>query len=207
MPLTAALGKLAASITEGDGQMAAQITNDGRGGNNWVTTAWITVTALILLTPLVAMQFTDEVNWTVSDFAFAGALLVGCGITYELAARVGNLAYQAGVVMSLGAGVLTVWVTGAVGIIGSEANPGNLVYLGLVAFAVAAAALARGRPARMSWAMAVVAFGQVLVPPIAYNSLANPQSDVLQPEVFAITGFLTAMWLASAWLFRKAAQS
>jgi hypothetical protein len=54
-------------------------------------------TALILLLPLVAMQFTDEVDWGVADFAFAGALLGGTGLLlHELAARkAGNIAYRA----------------------------------------------------------------------------------------------------------------
>jgi hypothetical protein len=53
-------------------------------------------TALILLLPLVAMQFTDEVDWGLADFAFAGALLGGTGLLlYQLTARrAGNLAYQ-----------------------------------------------------------------------------------------------------------------
>ena len=43
------------------------------------------VTTVILLLPLVAMQFTDEVNWGVFDFVFAGALLGGTGLLLELA--------------------------------------------------------------------------------------------------------------------------
>jgi hypothetical protein len=31
-------------------------------------------TALILLVPLIAMQFTNEVKWTLFDFVFAGTL-------------------------------------------------------------------------------------------------------------------------------------
>jgi hypothetical protein len=54
-------------------------------------------TALILLVPLVAMQVTDEVDWGVADFVFAGALLGGTGLLlHRLAARkAGNIAYQA----------------------------------------------------------------------------------------------------------------
>ncbi|MBL0419282.1 hypothetical protein JI739_02875 [Ramlibacter sp. AW1] len=39
-------------------------------------------TGLLLLIPLVAMQFTREVSWSVGDFLAAGALLfsAGCGI-------------------------------------------------------------------------------------------------------------------------------
>jgi hypothetical protein len=52
-------------------------------------------TAFILLVPLVAMQITDEVDWGVADFVFAGALLAGTGLLLELAVRKpGKLAYR-----------------------------------------------------------------------------------------------------------------
>ena len=54
-------------------------------------------TVLILLVPLVAMQFTDEVDWGVFDFVLAGVLLGGGGLLlYSLASRkAGNIAYRA----------------------------------------------------------------------------------------------------------------
>jgi hypothetical protein len=52
-------------------------------------------TACVLLVPLVAMQITDEVDWTLADFVLAGALLGGSGLLLELAARKpGNVAYR-----------------------------------------------------------------------------------------------------------------
>ena len=48
-------------------------------------------TAFILLVPLVAMQFTDEVAWDLADFVVAGILLFGAGLAYELiATKAGN---------------------------------------------------------------------------------------------------------------------
>ncbi|HZX27520.1 MAG TPA: hypothetical protein VFF16_10645 [Telluria sp.] len=44
-------------------------------------------TACVLLVPLVAMQFTDEVVWTASDFFAAAILLLGSGFTYVFMAR------------------------------------------------------------------------------------------------------------------------
>lgn len=74
--------------------------------------------AALLLAPLVAMQFTDEVNWTAFDFAVAGALLVGAGAAYELAApRVSRPAYRLAIGAALVAFVLVVWAQGAVGIL------------------------------------------------------------------------------------------
>jgi CDP-diglyceride synthetase len=187
--------------------MADKVNNGGRGGNPWLTAAWTTATVIILATPLIAMQFTDEVNWTVSDLVFAGAMLLGAGVTYELAARVGNFAYQAGVVVALGAGVLTLWVTGAVGIIGSENNPGNQLYLAVVALAIFGAIVVGGRAAGMVWAMSLAALATVLAPVTAYFAgIADPRSDVLAPEVYGATAFFAAGWALSARLFWEAAR-
>lgn len=45
------------------------------------------VTGLFLLIPLIAMQFTNEVVWTFSDFIIAGILLFGTGLALVLATR------------------------------------------------------------------------------------------------------------------------
>jgi len=45
------------------------------------------VVAGILTIPLVAMQFTTEVNWSLFDFVVAGILLLGTGLVIELILR------------------------------------------------------------------------------------------------------------------------
>src|SRR5687767_8759422 len=85
------------------GQTMAGNTGNGGGrrGSRWRIAGW-GAAALILLLPLVAMQFTDEVNWDVADFAFAGALLIGVGVAYELAVRkTGDTEYRAAVGVAL----------------------------------------------------------------------------------------------------------
>ena len=102
------------------------------------------VTGLLLLVPLVAMQFTDEVRWNLADFVVAGALLFGAGATYQLlAARTDNLAYRAAVGVAVGATLMLVWANLAVGLIGSEDNPANLMYLGVLAVGIIGALVAR----------------------------------------------------------------
>ena len=54
--------------------------------------------ALILALPLVAMQITDEVVWSLADFVLAGVLLATIGVALELAVRrAGNLAAAFGI--------------------------------------------------------------------------------------------------------------
>jgi len=71
----------------------------------------------VLLTPLVAMQFTQEVAWTASDFLFAGMLLIGGGAVIELAVRrVSNRAVALCISALVVLAVLLIWADGAVGI-------------------------------------------------------------------------------------------
>ena len=89
-------------------------------------------TGFLLLLPLLAMQFTNEVVWDVADFIIAGVLLFGTGLTYKLAAiKVGNIVYRSAVGLALTAAFILIWVNGAVGIIGSENNDANLMYGGV----------------------------------------------------------------------------
>jgi hypothetical protein len=76
--------------------------------------------ALILLVPLLAMQFTDEVAWDLADFAVAGALLVGTGVIYVLSARmVSNARYRVVLGLALAVALFLVWAELAVGIFGT----------------------------------------------------------------------------------------
>jgi hypothetical protein len=76
--------------------------------------------AALLLLPLVAMQVSDEVNWTSFDFVVAGALLLGAGLTYEAVARRGGTrTYRLAVGMVIVAVLVMVWLELAVGVFGT----------------------------------------------------------------------------------------
>jgi hypothetical protein len=183
-------------------------TKNGGGWrwSRWRIAAW-TIAALLLLLPLFAMQFTDEVDWTVFDFLFMGVLLGGVGIALELAVRkTRNAVYRTAAGVALAATILLIWINGAVGIIGSEQEDANLLYGGVLAVALIGAIMARFRPAGMAPAMSSTALAQALVPVIASTFWPESKALVWSPEVPALTGFFAAMWLISAWLFRKAAR-
>jgi hypothetical protein len=178
----------------------------GRRGNRSRIAGWSAATLLLLL-PLVAMQFTDEVVWDVADFAIAGTLLVGAGVTLELAARrTGNGAYRAAVGVALGAAVILVWVNGAVGVIGSESNDANLMYGGVLAVGVIGALIARFRPHGMARALLATALAQALVAVIALIAGLGSTGPIWPRDILMLTGFFVALWLGSASLFQKAAR-
>ena len=73
--------------------------------------------ALVITAPLVAMQFTSEVNWTITDFVFAGVLLIGGGAVIELVAWfVRNPVIRIGFSLFIVAMVALIWIEAAVGI-------------------------------------------------------------------------------------------
>lgn len=161
--------------------------------------------ALILLLPLLAMQVTDEVVWSPADFAGAGALLVGAGLMFELAARrAGNIAYRSAVGVALAAALLLVWLVGAVGVIGEDGDRADLMYGGVLAVGIIGAILARFQPEGMARALLAMAFVQALVAVIAL--IAGKHQDPISsaPEILGLNGLFVALFVASAWLFRHA---
>ncbi len=157
------------------------------------------ITGLILLLPLTAMQFTDEVDWGLADFAVAGALLFGAGFIFEsLARKADSVAYRVAVGIAAAAALLLVWVNLAVGIIGNENNPANLMYIGVLVIGIGGAAIARFHPKGMARALLAMALAQFLVAAIAEVTGTD--------HAWLITGFFVALWLASAWLFHKASR-
>jgi hypothetical protein len=164
-------------------------------------------TAFILLVPLVAMQITDEVAWNLTDFAFAGVLLFGTGMSYELVARrAGNFAYRFAVGVALATAFILIWANLAVGLIGSEEEPANLMYVGVLAVGVIGALIARLQSRGMDRALFVTALAQALVTVIAlvFRMHQYPGSSVF--EILGVNGFFVALWIGSAWLFRLAAR-
>ena len=164
-------------------------------------------TAIVLLIPLVLMQFSKEMVWSVSDFVIAGALLFGAGLAYVLVARMGsNGSYRLGAAVAVVAGLLLIWGNLAVGFIGSEDNPANLLYGGVLAVAAVGALGARFRPLGMARAMFAAALTQLLVPLVA-AAIWRPELNRGMLYVLALNTLFAGIWVASGWLFRRAGRS
>ena len=74
----------------------------------------------MLLVPLIATQFTGQVNWEYTDFIVAGILLFGTGLILEsVAQKLHNSAYRAVAVIAIVVIFLLIWAELAVGIFGT----------------------------------------------------------------------------------------
>jgi hypothetical protein len=163
------------------------------------------VTGCLLLVPLVAMQFTEQVQWNLFDFLVMGSLLFGIGLAYELVARkVSTTAYRVAVGFALAAVLLLIWVNAAVGIIGD--GPVNALYLAVVAVLIIGAAVARLKPRGMVRALCATALAQALVPMIALV-LGVPDFSPGVLPVLGFNAFFVLLFVGSAVLFRRASVS
>jgi hypothetical protein len=182
--------------------LAADVSWRGRSVSRLVR-----VTACVLLVPLVAMQFTGEVAWTVSDFIFAGVLIYGTGRAYQLvAANAGGISYRAALGLALAAAFILVWTVGAVGVIGEEGDRADLMFGGVLAVGVVGAFVARFRPHGMSRALLATAAAQALVAVIALIAGKHHDPVTSVAEILALNAFFCALFIGSAWLFRHAAR-
>lgn len=117
----------------------------------------------------------------------------------------GNSLYRAAVGLAVAAAFVLVWINLAVGIIGSEDNPAKLMYGGVLAGGIIGGVIARFQPVGMARALSATALAQAWVGVIALTAGFGSTTPSFPEAVVFLTGFFAALWLISAWLFRKAA--
>ena len=92
------------------------MANTAHRGNFWRVGAWGGAAAL-LLAPLVAMQFTDEVAWGREDFLAAALMIGAAGLALELTMRLTrNPTYRVVAAIGIGFAFMLTWAELAVGI-------------------------------------------------------------------------------------------
>lgn len=163
-------------------------------------------TTLILSIPLIAIQFTTEVDWSIGDFIVMGALLFGIGASYVVATRyIQNLVNRIAIAVALGSTLLLVWANLAVGLIGGGAHAGNLMYMGVIAVGVLGTIIFRFSTTGMERTMYAMAISLVLVAVIALlTGMQNyPGSSVM--EIIAVNGFFALLFAFAGSLFRYVA--
>jgi len=177
-----------------------------RGGGHWRLLGWGGAVALLAL-PFVAMQFTREVDWTLSDFVLFGAMLgvVGLGIEF-LVRQSGQLSYRVAAALAMVTAFLLVWMNLAVGIIGSENNDANMMFAAVLATACGGSLIVHFKPRGMSNAMLATAAVQLAVGIIALAMDLGTDGKAWPRDVIVLTGGYAGLWLLAAGLFGIAAR-
>lgn len=166
------------------------------------------VPTLILLIPLGAMVFKVEGwAWGPESFLIAWLLLAGVGLAYKLVTKKAvSGAYRGGTALGLCTGLFIFWINGAVGIIGSEDNPINLLFGVVLLLGVIGAVFARLEAPGMARTMFLVASAQFLVPVIAFV-IGRPDLSPGVVQIFALNFVFVLLFTGSALLFRRAAHA
>lgn len=167
----------------------------------WRLLGW-SVPVVLLLIPLLA-----GFPWTASDYVIMAVLLGGVGVLIELAVRASpSWAYRGGAALLVVTGFLLVWVNLAVGFLGNEDNPWNLLFLGVLAVAALGAVAGRFRARGMMRAALAAAAAQLGIALAALALGLGATGPAAVRETLAGVTF-TALWLGAAGLFRMARQA
>ena len=169
---------------------------------------WAGIVILLLMIPLIAMQFTSEVNWDITDFLIMGIVLYAIGLAFILFARKSkNPTYRAAFIVGLLGAFLLFWVNGAVGLIGGEGQEANLLYGAVFVVGLVGAIVSKFKAAGMAKTLFLAAIVQMLVPLAAYLIWPPPETS-WSPSVtgvFLLSGFFALLFVISGSLFKKAA--
>lgn len=166
----------------------------------------VLITIILLSIPLIAMQFTDEVKWTFFDFIIAGILLTGTGLTFVLLSnKANNKIYKIAIGLTLGTALFMIWSNLAVGIIGNEDNPINILYLGVLGVGVIGSFISRFKPNGMSLTLKLTALAQVFV---VITALFEGYGDTINElrELLLVNGFFIVLWIGASLLFSKSSE-
>lgn len=156
---------------------------------------WATA-ALVACAPAVATLASDAMAWGAGDFLLFGLMVLAAAGAIELAGRSGgSRLWWAGVSLAVLASFLLAWATLAVGFIGAEGQPANLLLACPPLLALSVGAAGRFAPCAMARAMRAAAGAQLLV---GLGALAAGL-----PAPLDGTMAFTALWLGAAWLFGK----
>ncbi|MCI0619778.1 hypothetical protein L0Y40_01950 [Candidatus Wolfebacteria bacterium] len=166
---------------------------------------WAVVIVLIVLIPLT-MEFTNEVQW--NEAVAYGIILMAIGGAYETRQwlKTRNRMYRFAFGIGLLGAFLLGWVNGAVGIIGSEDNPANLLYGAVFAVGLIGSLVARFKPRGMARTLFAAAGIQFLVPAFALFVWPAQASwgDAGVIGVFVFNAIFAVLFAVSALLFLRA---
>jgi hypothetical protein len=132
-----------------------------------------------------------------------GVVIIGA-IIVSSDTKTQHIAYRSAAGVALATAFLLTWMIPAVGVLGHDGDPVDLMYMGGDGRRVHWALFARFQPQGMARALLATALAQALVAVIALMHQSTMSSV---GEILRLNGFFAALWAMSAWLFRHAARA
>ncbi|TBX24484.1 hypothetical protein TK45_04945 [Bowmanella sp. JS7-9] len=152
---------------------------------------------LLWLLPAIAMQFTAEVNWTALDFTVFAAMIGSVGLALDRLVHLSaNASFRLASIALMFTLFLLIWVNLAVGIIGGDSEPLNLIYALVLVAGVVMAWAGRFTPNAMLKCCLIMAVTQSVITLVAIilgwgQPYSTPMMLFIGNGIF-ILGFLTA---------------
>ena len=111
-------------------------------------------------------------------------------------------AYRAAIGVAFVAAFLLLWMIPAVGVIGAEGNPADLMYIAVFTVGLVGVLVTRLEARGMVRVIIAVAVTQMLVACTALlmGEHHSPVTSVM--EILGLNGFFASLFAGSAWLFR-----
>ena len=165
-------------------------------GARWRIAAWAGAAALVVV-PVLAWRAYQPFAFEPGHGIMAALVTLVSGLAYEIAVRLpARRTLAGGLALNLLGILTTVWFNGAVGIIGSEDDPANRMFLVPIGIALAGLAVASYRPGVAALVLVMATFGQLGT---FFHALAAGYGFI-----GPITVFFCAIWLAASFLYRRA---
>jgi len=117
-----------------------------------------------------------------------------------------TMAYRIGLALAVASALFLLWGVAAMGIVGSEGDPFDRLYLAVAAIGIGGALLARFRASGMAVTLAAMALAVAAITILALI-LGKQQSPVSSAvEILMVNGLYVALFVVAAGLFRYAAR-
>lgn len=163
----------------------------------WRIAGWSAAAALLAL-PAIAMQFTDEVDWTGGDFIVAAVLLLVTGLAAEGGLRLArSWPHLIGFAFFTFTAFFTIWSNLAVGIIGSEDEAINTGFFVLLLMGIVASAVGLFKPRPMSAITGVLSVSQLAMGLAAMRAMPGHQVE------WGVLLMFATLWLGASLAFRR----
>jgi len=169
---------------------------------------YILILAAAFFWPWIAValgdgNFSDPA--TITSLGMLSTIIIGSFIVYK-ETRVQNIAYRLGAALTLATAFLLNWAIPAVGVLGRDGDPADLMYTGVIAVGLTLAVTGRFQPHIMFRALAAMSIAQMAVAGIALIAGMHNSPISSVSKILVLNGFFAVLWIGAGLLFAYAAK-